>query len=105
MGLSRWRLGMVGLVLAIAALGIAIRLGEIQVVQHDAFVRTAEEEHGAVQTILPQRGAIRDRNGRPLVLSVTSYAVLVDRGAFGTQKAYDDSVRMLAEAMVWPPEE
>jgi cell division protein FtsI/penicillin-binding protein 2 len=105
MGISRWRLGVIGIVLALSAVGVAVRLAEIQIVQHEAFVRTAEDEHGTVQTILPQRGAIRDRNGRPLVLSVTSYAILVDRAAFGTQRAYDESVRMLAEAMVWPPEE
>jgi cell division protein FtsI/penicillin-binding protein 2 len=103
--ISRWRLGVVGAVLALAALGIAVRLAEIQIVQHDGFVRVAEDEHGTKQTVLPQRGTIRDRNGHPLVMSVSTNSILMDRAAFATDTKYEEAVHLLADTIQWPAEQ
>src|SRR4029078_6292848 len=49
---------------------ILLKLFYIQVIQHDYYVNRANKQRNTVIALLPERGPIVDRNGRPLAISV-----------------------------------
>ena len=49
---------------------ILLKLFYVQVIQHDYYVNRANKQRNAVIPLLPERGPIVDRNGRPLAISV-----------------------------------
>ena len=60
---------------------IAVRLFFIQIVEHDAWVAKANEQHTMLETIVARRGEIYmlDNNQPvPVVLNQTTYAVIID---------------------------
>ncbi len=75
---SPWRLAFVLYFLAACTLALVARIGFLQTVQHEDFIRQAGETHWARETIASQRGAIKDRNGYPLALSLSSWEVSLD---------------------------
>ena len=64
------------------ALGIiAVRLFFIQIIEHDAWVAKANEQHTMLETIVAKRGEIYMKDGSdtvPVVLNQTAYSVIVD---------------------------
>ncbi|MBI4496456.1 MAG: penicillin-binding protein 2 [Chloroflexi bacterium] len=98
------RLAFVALLLASSALALVIRVGYLQIVQHETYREQARAEHWSRQPLLPQRGAILDRNGAPLALSVTSYRIALDPASFRTEEGRDRTVRRLAEVLRRPAE-
>ena len=64
--------------LALVALLIAGRLVKLQVVEHDHWAAAARATQERTIEILPQRGAIYDRNGVPLAFDVKAIAIAVD---------------------------
>ncbi len=64
--------------LVLVALLIAGRLVKLQVVEHDRWVAAARATQERTIEILPQRGAIYDRNGVPLAFDVKAIAIAVD---------------------------
>jgi cell division protein FtsI (penicillin-binding protein 3)/stage V sporulation protein D (sporulation-specific penicillin-binding protein) len=66
----------IGLVLV--ALLVVGRLVKLQVVEHDSWVAAARATQEQTIEILPQRGAIYDRNGIPLAVDVKAVAIAVD---------------------------
>jgi cell division protein FtsI/penicillin-binding protein 2 len=57
---------------------LVTRIAYVQVLEHDRYSEMASDEHWGVATVEAQRGAIRDRNGQPLVTSVTTFKVTAD---------------------------
>ncbi|MCK4682132.1 hypothetical protein KAT59_03795, partial [Candidatus Bipolaricaulota bacterium] len=64
--------------LVLVALLITGRLVKLQVVEHDRWVAAARATQERTIEILPQRGAIYDRNGAPLAFDVKAVAIAVD---------------------------
>jgi cell division protein FtsI (penicillin-binding protein 3) len=65
----RWRSTVVFGCVALAALGLAARAVELQLVNHDYLARQGDERSMRVAKIVAHRGAITDRNGEPLAIS------------------------------------
>lgn len=66
----------------LVALGIiAVRLFFIQIIEHDAWVAKANEQHTILETIVAERGEIYmmdDGEPVPVVLNQTAYSVIID---------------------------
>ncbi len=60
------------------ALLIAGRLVQLQILQHAEWSRMARRQHRDLLKIQPVRGALVDRNGEPLALSIPAESVLVN---------------------------
>lgn len=71
----RLRLMIVGLTISLWALGIGIRLLQLQVLNRASFNRMAARQSERTINLDPRRGAILDRNGRPLAVSVDAESV------------------------------
>ena len=54
---------------------IEYRLFQLQIVQHQYFVKKAKREQIRVIDILPERGIIYDKNFKPLAMNVSSYSL------------------------------
>jgi cell division protein FtsI (penicillin-binding protein 3) len=79
--LVRLRLMLVGLSASLWALGIGVRLFELQVLGRASFERQAARQSERTIKLDPRRGPILDRNGRQLAVSVDAeslYAVPQD---------------------------
>lgn len=55
--------------LACAFVGLVVRLGYLQVWQHEEYARLAENQHAKTVPIRPKRGPILDRTGQSLAVS------------------------------------
>ena len=69
------RILVVLVILGLFALLLVGRTISIQTFEHDRFVAEARNEHLTVETIHAQRGAIRDRNGRPLATTIQIFDI------------------------------
>ncbi len=67
---QRWRLMTICTVFAGCALLLLYRTYHYQVVEYQRFQALASDEHRFEKQIVPRRGDILDRNGRPLAISV-----------------------------------
>lgn len=81
-GLSPWRLRLVALVFAVCAVGLALRLVQIQILDHGRYDDAARDIHFWRQEIDGPRGAILDRNGFPLVTGIDTFNIHIDRKAW-----------------------
>ena len=68
-GGQRTRTLIVAGIFAGAFLGLLGRLGYLQVVKHDEYLRLAESQHAKSIALRPKRGPILDRNGQVLAVS------------------------------------
>jgi cell division protein FtsI (penicillin-binding protein 3) len=68
-GSQRTRTLIVAGIFAGAFLGLLGRLGYLQVVKHDEYLRLAESQHAKSIALRPKRGPILDRNGQVLAIS------------------------------------
>jgi len=59
---------------------IEYRLFQLQIVQHQYFVKKAKKEQIRVIDILPERGIIYDKNLKPLAMNVSSYSLYAHPG-------------------------
>ena len=75
--IRRWRMNTV-LLMAVLAIGsVGLRLGNLQIVQHDTLSQQARGEINQQIKIAPRRGTIRDRAGNVLALDVDRESVFV----------------------------
>jgi cell division protein FtsI/penicillin-binding protein 2 len=74
-----WRLLVVALVLGISGAALVGRLAYLQIIQHEQYVTEAQSVHDGERELPAHRGAILDRLGNPLAISVETFNVLVDR--------------------------
>ena len=75
--ISRWRINAVLLISVLLIGRIFIRLGDLQVVQHEQLSTMARSEIDKQVTIQPRRGTIRDRMGNVLALDVDRESLYV----------------------------
>lgn len=73
-----WRLSALVLVLVLGALGVVVRLVQVQLLDHAYYQEQAQDEHLHQAVIRAPRGAILDRNGYPLATTVGAFDVYVD---------------------------
>src|SRR5690242_4941049 len=75
--ISRWRINAVLLLAVLAIGGVSMRLGNLQIVQHDSLSNLARSEINQQIKIAPRRGTIRDSAGNVLALDVDRESVFV----------------------------
>ncbi|HEY7583615.1 MAG TPA: penicillin-binding protein 2 [Acidimicrobiia bacterium] len=80
MAKTRWsegriRLGLLGLCLAVAWLGMGIRLYQVQVLNASQLAEAGVGQRQTEEVLLPQRGNIFDRNGDPMAMTVDSRSI------------------------------
>ena len=91
-----WRLLLLGLVLCLSSIGLVGRLAQLQILSHGHYAVEAEDEHMGVQKVLPPRGALLDRNGYPLALTVDAYDIYINRKVWQDQKLAADGAAALS---------
>jgi penicillin-binding protein 2 len=70
-----------GAFIALAFLGLIVRLWYLQVVQGDTHLQTAlYTGKGTIMRVRPARGIIKDSDGHPLVVNVTKFAIFARPG-------------------------
>ena len=69
------RLGLLGVGLALAWLGMGVRLYQVQVVQAKDLAEGGTEQRQTERQLIPQRGNIFDRNGDPLAMTVEAVSI------------------------------
>jgi cell division protein FtsI/penicillin-binding protein 2 len=69
------RLGLLGVGLALAWLGMGVRLYQVQVIQAPKLAEEGTEQRTTERQLLPQRGNIFDRNGDPLAMTVEAVSI------------------------------
>jgi len=67
---ARVRIIMIGTFFGLLFLSVTCRAFYLQIMQHEELVKKAEKQHQRVVSLTPARGAIMDRNGTPLAVSV-----------------------------------
>ena len=85
------RLAIARLVVLGLGLVLAARVVQVQVFEHDHWLKRAESQWVRDVTIDPERGNLYDRNGRPLAVSVTTTQVGV------TRRFLEDDPRLYAD--------
>ena len=69
------RLGLLGIGLGLAWLGMGVRLYQVQVVQAPKLAEEGTEQRQTERQLIPQRGNIFDRNGDPLAMTVEAVSI------------------------------
>ena len=72
---GRIRLGLLGLCLALAWLGMGVRLYQVQVLNASQLAEAGVGQRQTEEVLLPQRGNIFDRNGDPMAMTVDSRSI------------------------------
>ena len=72
---SRARVGLIGITLVIALLGLAFRLFQVQVVQAADLAGQGLDQRLVTRDLAPQRGKIYDRNGELLAMTVEAQSI------------------------------
>jgi cell division protein FtsI (penicillin-binding protein 3) len=72
---GRVRLGLLGLCLALAWIGMGIRLYQVQVLDAPQLAEAGVGQRRTEEILLPQRGNIFDRNGDPMAMTVDSQSI------------------------------
>jgi cell division protein FtsI/penicillin-binding protein 2 len=103
--LPAWRLTIVALVLGISTAGIIGRLAYLQVLRHDRYITEAVNVHAGGRVIPAHRGAILDRLGNPLAMSVDTFNVLVDRKVWSQGVDGQRAAERLGKLLDRPPGE
>jgi cell division protein FtsI (penicillin-binding protein 3) len=68
--IPRWRISALLVVCALVVARVAVRLGDLQIVQHEALARGAQAEIDQRITLQPRRGQITDSAGNVLAMDV-----------------------------------
>ncbi len=90
------RLMLVALGLGLWSLVIALRLFQIQVLEHRAYEIRAARQSERTINLAPRRGAILDRNGRQLAVSVDAESIHADPQSIGDPRP---AVQALSRAL------
>jgi cell division protein FtsI/penicillin-binding protein 2 len=100
-----WRLLLLGLLFFIAAVVLILRLAQLQIVGHAYYRVEAEGEHMGVEKVYPPRGAILDRNGYPLALTLDTYDIYINRKVWQDEKTGAEGANALAPVLGKKPDE
>lgn len=83
--LSSWRLAVVALLLSGSAMALLLRVGSLQLSSDRHQQPQTNEDYRSQQTLFPARGAVRDRAGHPLALTVATFDLLWNAAVPGAQ--------------------
>jgi cell division protein FtsI/penicillin-binding protein 2 len=100
-----WRLLLLGVLFCAAGAILVGRLAQLQIVSHGHYAVEAEDEHMDVEQVFPPRGAILDRNGYPLALTLDSYDIYISRKVWQDQKIAADGAQALSSVLGKTPEQ
>ena len=100
-----WRLLLLGALFSMSGLVLVGRLAQLQIVSHGHYAVEAEDEHMGVEKVLPPRGAILDRNGYPLALTLDTYDIHIDRKVWQDSTLAADGAQALAPVLGKRPDE
>ncbi len=100
-----WRLLLLGFLLCASALVLVGRLAYLQILSHGHYAVEAEDEHLGMQTVLPPRGAILDRNGYPLATTIDAYDIFIDRKVWQDRELAAEGADALSPLLGRPAEE
>jgi cell division protein FtsI (penicillin-binding protein 3) len=67
---ARIRIVMIGVFFGLLFLSVTARAFYLQIIQHEEMIKRADKQHQRIVPLTPARGAIMDRNGTPLAVSV-----------------------------------
>jgi stage V sporulation protein D (sporulation-specific penicillin-binding protein) len=81
------RVYIIGAVFVLATLALWVRLFQIQILSHSHYKIIAQDQSRSRHNIPAVRGAIYDRHGIPLALSVRSYSLCLHPGEVKDRKA------------------
>ncbi|MDA1010754.1 MAG: penicillin-binding protein 2 [Chloroflexi bacterium] len=74
-----WRHWTLGLIVFASIAAVMVRLYEVQIVNHDEYLRQAAVTRQGAATLPAPRGAILDATGYPLATSVDTWDLYIDR--------------------------
>ncbi|HXG36003.1 MAG TPA: penicillin-binding protein 2 [Dehalococcoidia bacterium] len=92
-----WRLGVIVAIIGLSTLAVTARLFQLQVLDHPYYAAEARQTRLREETVSSRRGSILDTNGYPLVISVDSYDVMVEKRAWSEPALAENAARKLAE--------
>jgi cell division protein FtsI/penicillin-binding protein 2 len=84
---------------------VVARLAQLQILSHGHYEVEAQDEHMGVDNVFPPRGAILDRNGYPLALTLDTYDIYISRQVWQDQQVAANGAQALASALGKQPEE
>lgn len=100
---GNWRHRLLQIGFSGIALVLCLRLFVVQVLRHEHYRQRAEEQWRSPCTVVPERGNLYDRQGRPLALSVKSWRLGVAGGKIHGNPGVGDAgpyeVREVAEVL------
>ena len=100
-----WRLLLLGVLFCAAGLVLTARLAQLQIVSHGHYAVQAEDEHMGMEKVFPPRGAILDRNGYPLALTLDTYDIYINRKVWQDEKLAADGAEALSSVLGRRPDE
>jgi cell division protein FtsI (penicillin-binding protein 3) len=71
---ARTRIVIIGVFFGLLFITVSAKAFKLQILQHEEMVRRAERQHQRAVPLTPARGAIMDRNGNNLAVSVEMYS-------------------------------
>ena len=86
-------------VIGLFAIMAMLRLAQVQILQHDSYAKTAEDELRAVQQVFGRRGAILDRHGNVLATSVDTWDIYVSAQAWKDPARAEKAAAEVAKAL------
>lgn len=98
--LVRLRTAVLFAMLAVAMLGLGIRLVSLHVVQAGALEQMADRQQSGTLPLEPHRGRLLDRSGRPLAVNVEAQSVFAAPSKIADRAAF---ARTVAPALGMPP--
>ncbi len=100
-----WRLLLLGAMFCALSVFIVARLAQLQILSHGHYEVEAQDEHMGVDKVFPPRGAILDRNGYPLALTLDTYDIYISRQVWQDQQVAATGAAALASALGKKPED
>ncbi len=71
---ARTRIVIIGVLFGLLFMAVSVQAFKLQILQHENMVKKAERQHQHVVPLTPGRGAIMDRNGNNLAVSVEMHS-------------------------------
>ena len=100
-----WRLLLLGAMFSVLSIFVVGRLAQLQILSHGHYEVEAQDEHTGVDKVYPPRGAILDRNGYPLALTLDTYDIYISRQVWQDQQVAANGAQALASVLGKTPQD
>ena len=77
---GKWKISLCATFIAVLFLGVGYKSLELQVLKRDRVSAGAKRQHSGTYKLLPVRGTIYDRNGKPLATNIPSTSIYLNPG-------------------------